>query len=65
MYRELLAPYLKEYTYAALQEPCPEENLQETEKTVGLPFPQELKTLLRETTGGFCCQPTKLRKTRV
>lgn len=51
MYRELLALYLKEYTYAALQEPCPEENLQETEKTVGLPFPQELKTLLRETNG--------------
>lgn len=67
MYRELLTPYLKEYTYAVLQEPCSEETIRETEKAVGLPFPEELKTLLRETTAtdGFCFQPMKLRKTRV
>ena len=51
MYRELLTPYLKEYTYAVLQEPCSEETIRETEKAVGLPFPEELKTLLRETNG--------------
>ena len=51
MYRELLTPYLKEYTYAVLQEPCSEETIQKAEKAVGLPFPQELKTLLRETNG--------------
>lgn len=51
MYRELLAPYLEKYTYAALQKPCSEEILRETEKAVGLPFPQELKTLFRETNG--------------
>lgn len=51
MYRELILELSKGNEYVKIQPPCPEYAISEAEKTVGYPFPQELKDLLREMNG--------------
>ncbi len=51
MYKELLKDLIKDYSYARLCEPCSEKDIKKAEETVGFPFPEELKALLRETDG--------------
>lgn len=51
MYRELIAEYIENYSYAKLQEPCTKKELEEAEKYVGYQFPKDLKALLYETNG--------------
>ncbi len=51
MYRELLTKYIKDHNRAKLQPPCLEAEINAAEKYVGFAFPEELKSLLRETNG--------------
>lgn len=51
MYREMIEALTKGHKWAKLQAPCPENRIAEAEKFVGFVFPQELKSLLRETDG--------------
>ena len=51
MYRELIAKFIENIDSAKLQEPCSEVEIASAEKYVGFPFPEELKSLLRETNG--------------
>ena len=51
MYRELIAELTKNNEFVEIQPPCPEKEIEKTEKAVGYPFPKELKVLLRELDG--------------
>ena len=51
MYRDLIGALIKGHSWAKLQDPCSEEEIIKAEKYVGFIFPEELKTLLRETNG--------------
>lgn len=51
MYRELIGNLIEGHDWAKLQEPCSEHEISMTEQYVGFAFPDELKTLLRETNG--------------
>ena len=51
MYRELLEKLTIGHRWARLQKPCPEDKIVSAEKYVGFTFPDELKSLLRETNG--------------
>jgi cell wall assembly regulator SMI1 len=51
MYRELVSKYINENQWAAIEKPCLDTKIQEAEKIVGYPFPQELKNLLLEMNG--------------
>ena len=51
MYRELIGKLIEGHNWAKLQEPCTEKEIKKAEKYVGFPFPDELKSLLRETNG--------------
>lgn len=51
MYRELIEKVTKDIRWASVQEPCPEEEILKAEEYVGFAFPEELRTLLRETNG--------------
>lgn len=51
MYRELIGKLIEGHNWAKLQMPCPESEIVQVEKYVGFSFPEELKTLLRETNG--------------
>lgn len=55
MYRELIAGLAADNEFVKLRQPCPESELERAEKIVGYPFPEELKTLLRETDGDSWC----------
>ena len=51
MYRDLIGELIKGHSWAKLQDPCSEDEIIKAEKHVGFIFPEELKTLLRETNG--------------
>ena len=51
MYRDLIGELIKGHSWAKLQDPCSEDEIIKAEKYVGFIFPEELKTLLRETNG--------------
>lgn len=51
MYRKLIKETIKNHDWAKLQEPCSETEIEDAERYVGYPFPEELKDLLRETNG--------------
>ena len=51
MYRELIDTLIRDHDWAKLQEPCPEQEITQAETYLGYPFPDELKSLLRETNG--------------
>lgn len=51
MYKKLIEKLTEGNRWASVQEPCPEEKIREAEKYVGFTFPEELKSLLRETNG--------------
>ena len=51
MYKELVGKLTEGHTWAKVQEPCSEKEIQQAEKYVGFAFPEELKNLLRETNG--------------
>jgi hypothetical protein len=51
MYRDLIGKLIKGHSWAKLQDPCSEDEIIKAEKYVGFIFPEELKTLLRETNG--------------
>ena len=51
MYRDLICELTKGHSWARLQDPCSEDEIIKAEKYVGFIFPEELKTLLRETNG--------------
>ncbi len=51
MFRELLNGFLTNHSTAELQPPCCEAEIEKAEKYVGFTFPEELKSLLRETNG--------------
>ena len=51
MYRELIEKLTVSNQWANVQDPCPEEEIRRAEEYVGFTFPEELKTLLRETNG--------------
>ena len=51
MYRDLIGKLIEGHSWAKLQEPCSEDEIIKAEEYVGFIFPEELKTLLRETNG--------------
>lgn len=51
MYRDLIGKMIEGHNWAKLQEPCSEDEIKKAEDYVGFLFPEELKTLLRETNG--------------
>ena len=51
MYRELVAKLSQGNEYVKIQPPCSEERIDEAERAVGYPFPEELRALLREMDG--------------
>ena len=51
MYRELIGKLIDGHNWAKLQEPCTEKEIKKAEKYVGFTFPDELKSLLKETNG--------------
>lgn len=51
MYKELIEKFTKGHNWTRIQEPCSENVIKEAEEYVGFDFPDELKTLLRETNG--------------
>lgn len=51
MYRELLESFISKFEYAKLQKPASEIEIEEAEKYVSFTFPEELKSLLKETNG--------------
>ena len=51
MYRDLIGKLIEGHSWAKLQDPCSEDEIIKAEKYVGYIFPEELKSLLRETNG--------------
>lgn len=51
MYRELLAELSKGCGWVRPRPPCPEAEIAAAEKSLGCPFPPELRALLRELNG--------------
>ena len=51
MYRELVNEFAKDYRYSVIQEPALPAEIEEAEKCVGFPFPEELRALLSEMNG--------------
>lgn len=51
MYRELILEVSHGSDFVKIQPPCPEREIDNAEKAVGYPFPQELRALLRELNG--------------
>lgn len=51
MYKELIIEYSKETPWTRVQKPATITEIQETEKTVGYQFPDDLKQLLLELNG--------------
>ena len=51
MYRDMIGKLIDGHSWAKLQEPCSEDDIKKAEDYVGFLFPEELKTLLRETNG--------------
>ena len=51
VYRELIGKLIDGHNWAKLQPPCFEKEIEKAEECVGFRFPEELKTLLRETNG--------------
>ena len=51
MYRELIGELIAGHSWARLQEPCPESEIERAQTYIGYAFPDALKALLRETDG--------------
>ena len=51
MYRELIGKLIEGHNWAKLQDPCTEKEIKKAEKYVVFTFPDELKSLLKETNG--------------
>ena len=51
MYRELILELTQGSAFVKIQPPCPEYEIDNAEKTVGYPFPKELRALLQELNG--------------
>ena len=55
MYRELILDLTKENKWVKIQPPCPDDEIKRAEQIVGYPFPEELRSLLREINGDHYC----------
>ena len=51
MYKELILEVSQGSEFVKIQPPCPENEIDNAEKTVGYQFPKELRALLRELDG--------------
>lgn len=51
MYKELILKLTQDSELVKIQPPCPEDEIDSAEKTVGYPFPKELRVLLQELNG--------------
>ena len=55
MYRELILDLTKDNKWVKIQPPCPDDEIKRAEQIVGYPFPEELRSLLREMNGDQYC----------
>lgn len=51
MYKELIIELAQGNEWVKIQPPCPENTIVDAEKSVGCPFPKELRDLLHEMNG--------------